>query len=1386
MRVTNPSEVEMTMNSLVRKLVFPLSFFSTTLLGAVNVFAAGFPVGAPAVNQPMLIMRSSGNPCGQGDSITCAGANGLTSNKASIYVVEVPPGTGELRIELLDADAGVGGAVEAADGRDQNASATISYDYRVQNPSGVAQTAASGLRFDRGDSTSALAGVTTGLRSAAVSVVGVSCQSTDATSQSGDNKWCTLFRAANPVAGRWQISMTPSTADAQIQAVGVRAVDAISARDLNIYVPTTIHIGNQTVDARRDYTGVSRFYPYVTSGCSLREGDFDNDSSAASSFNLSYVGPSAALLQTLTEAANTLSINDGWNYELISHAPLSASLPAAVRYGIWQANLNLAGTGANHTSHWFSSELTSTLIPTTSPEPGSFRIYFPDNTGNAPKKPYMLQSVQALVSGPALLTVGSASQLKIALELRNPTMSAITFNASNLVTIAVPSGVAYANPSFTATCGSVVSQPADNASGNITWNPGVMAAGSGCKAEYQVRLTPAVAGSTALTGNGAASGTRYDVLDETNSPFSFGPLCPLSVTTGTNYATVPVTIGEVRGHDDGASLHVQFQSLSETATRGYFVDMIGAGQKTQRLNPTIIAAKAKTTVTPTDYQVDLPSNESHDFYIVEVTFSGKEIRYGPYRTDRDMGKRVEPPVTPWSQIITANSAVHTAVHSRSKSNSIRVSLAILQTDIYRVTHGDLIAAGIDLTGVPASDIAITRQGQAIARVIAGGFVFGPGSWIEFVGEKDSADIYNRATRLLLTIDASKALDMTTTDVASSPGPVIRTGLTTITLDASQSAQPVYNLSSPLSDPWSYAAMSGGTSSSSLDLPFDLPGYQVSNQDEILLSMWGGLDYPGPNPDHQISAKINNGTMSIHRFDGVNPATFVFAAKLRATNNHVQLGMLPLAEFATDRVNLQSLSIQYQRALTADQGRLRWQQSDGVAALDADAVFHDGVDDVSASAGCARQLACNVYEASGFANADIRAYELTDDHQVQQLAGNYRQNDGAGFAVRVVTDQKAANIFMANGDAVRTPVITNLFAQETLLSGAATFFVIADPAFLDAVTPLVTARNAAGIASRLVSTQDIYATYGDGGVSPAAIKRFIRNAHAAEGTQYVLLVGGDSYDYKNYLGLGSRSFVPTYYLPVPPYVRYAPSDLPYADINDDGSPDLAVGRFPSRTPGEVTALVNKTLRSQLLSDAKLLLVADRDNTGYDYAGQSELMHSEANPIGASLTQSIFLQNYPSTQAGVDQARALLATSVNQGVRLLNYFGHSSPLSWAQSGLLTTTQLQTGLLTNDAHPFVLTQWGCYGAYFVSPQYDTLAHQLLNSTYGASAIIGSSSLTETGNDSVLAAYLLPELAKKKARLGDAWRNALVQSRAANLQANDVLTTTILLGDPTATLGD
>jgi hypothetical protein len=265
------------------------------------------------------------------------------------------------------------------------------------------------------------------------------------------------------------------------------------------------------------------------------------------------------------------------------------------------------------------------------------------------------------------------------------------------------------------------------------------------------------------------------------------------------------------------------------------------------------------------------------------------------------------------------------------------------------------------------------------------------------------------------------------------------------------------------------------------------------------------------------------------------------------------------------------------------------------------------------------------------------------------------------------------------------------------------------------------------------------------------------------------VGGDSYDYHDYLGIGSVSFVPTLYVETHPVVRFSPSDPSLGDLNRDGVPDLAIGRFPVRTVEELSRQIEKTLSFDPASRDSIF-AADLADSSASFTNISE----ELVPL---MPRDWRVERAYLDQLPVVEAKNQLLASLNGGVALASFVGHSGPMAWTFQQLFTAAD---AVALSNARPFLSLQWGCWNGYHSLPQYNTLSHELLlRGSQGAVAVFGASTLTETSSDREMALRVIPRLMTPGKTLGEAILEAKIDL-AQNSGFEDVILGMTLLGDP------
>ena len=346
-----------------------------------------------------------------------------------------------------------------------------------------------------------------------------------------------------------------------------------------------------------------------------------------------------------------------------------------------------------------------------------------------------------------------------------------------------------------------------------------------------------------------------------------------------------------------------------------------------------------------------------------------------------------------------------------------------------------------------------------------------------------------------------------------------------------------------------------------------------------------------------------------------------------------------------------------------------------------------------------------------------------------------------------------------------------------MDGAASYLIITHPDFEGApLESFVRARSAEGHTVKVVPTEQIYAGFSGHEVSAEAIRTYIAQAYREMGARAVLLVGGDTYDYKDNLGIGSISFVPTLYAATDSLVRFAPVDPLFADVDGDQVPDLALGRWPVRTGVELETLVAKTLAYGAGSYARTaVFAADR----YDSRQQYSFVDASEEVIPLFPPKWNVSRAYLDGALGLDGAREGLLRALDEGVAIASYFGHSGPREWSFEHLFDT--LDAGTLGNMGRPTVVTQWGCWNTYFVEPREDTLGHRwLLSGDRGAAAVLGATTLTGASSESAVSRLFYPRMLTPGMTLGDAILGAKKELAKTQPDALDVLLGWTLLGDP------
>jgi hypothetical protein len=410
---------------------------------------------------------------------------------------------------------------------------------------------------------------------------------------------------------------------------------------------------------------------------------------------------------------------------------------------------------------------------------------------------------------------------------------------------------------------------------------------------------------------------------------------------------------------------------------------------------------------------------------------------------------------------------------------------------------------------------------------------------------------------------------------------------------------------------------------------------------------------------------------------------------------------------------------------------------------------------------------SVVTLSGFTGSNIRVVDVTDPRSVMELVGKTTQVNGAS-SITVTTPSGGTRTLLAFVDSKQAAkVAANKPSSLRQSSNQADLVIVGAGDFSASLQSLKTLRQGQGIQTMLVDVEDVYDEFSFGQKSPSALKDFLSYARTnwKKSPGYVLLGGMASFDPRNYMALGNTDLVPTKIV-MTEHLETASDDW-FVDFNNDGMPEMALGRLPARNADEAARMVQKILNYDQApaSGAGVLLVADV-NKGFDFEHNNDLL--KAIVPGTTAVQDI-------RRASDPQAKQNLLLALNQGKKLVNYTGHGSVDLW-EASLLTSTDAAG--LANAQKLSLVVAMTCLNGYFFDERFESLAHALINAQNGgAVAVWSSTGLTEPEPQSLADQELFRQLfAGASVRLGDAALKA-----KAVITDSDVRRTWVLIGDPT-----
>jgi hypothetical protein len=453
-----------------------------------------------------------------------------------------------------------------------------------------------------------------------------------------------------------------------------------------------------------------------------------------------------------------------------------------------------------------------------------------------------------------------------------------------------------------------------------------------------------------------------------------------------------------------------------------------------------------------------------------------------------------------------------------------------------------------------------------------------------------------------------------------------------------------------------------------------------------------------------------------------------------------------------------------------------------------------------------------------AGSQVRVWDVTDRFNIRQQEV---LQSGNSQVFRLPADS-IRELLAFNGTAYLEARLAGRVENQNLHAMKPADLIIVSPAiFLQQAERLAEFRRANdGLSVHIVTPQQIYNEFSSGATDVSAIRNFMKMFYDRAKTpddlpRYLLLFGNGTIDNKDLLGFGGN-LIPTYQsqASLSPSTSFMTDDYfgLLADSEGQGAAgllDLGIGRLPVRTPEEAEAVVSKIIRYDKRMDIAefsgnpgisvktpnhadwrnmVVFVADDGdfNTHFNHAERLGNIVEEFHPYYN--LEKIYLDAYQMvTLAGgsrYPQVNQAINDRVNKGALLINYIGHGGVNGLAHQRVVTFEDIETWNNTYNLPVFMTAT--CEFSSFDQPDPKQLSagvRILLKPDGGAAALYTTTRLAWSGtnltlNENFMRNAFRPVAEGNYPRLGDLIRIAKVESDG-NVQPWR-LKNFVLLGDP------
>ena len=689
--------------------------------------------------------------------------------------------------------------------------------------------------------------------------------------------------------------------------------------------------------------------------------------------------------------------------------------------------------------------------------------------------------------------------------------------------------------------------------------------------------------------------------------------------------------------------------------------------------------------------------------------------------------------------------LHTAKTSQ-KSNQI--SLLVSKDGIQKIRVSELINMGFNINGLPINNVVLKHNKHAVAYTLySHAKTFTADDYLLFMGESASS-IYTDSR--IYTLSFGKNMNSITTQSAK-PDKNLKVEDFYLATDTFEKNN-FYEFSTQSQDPWMMQRLIASdknptTKNWTYPLPHLSHSKSAQNQYISVSAFINGVtNFPQEN-DHHIQLKINSKTTS-KRFDGQDQIQLQLNHYYDNSFKHIDLSLIQPADIGLpyDLVNLDKFTLNYPHDFIATNGKIDFE-------------FNQNSFQKFTNKNSKWDPINKRYQVSGFSTTDLVVVSK-NSKATHLLTGISNKGNGV---IEFSSQDVNSHIYISEFSKINSP---ELQAISKPVLHATDLLILTKNYLIPKLSSYVEQKQNSGLKVSVVDVDSIYAHYGMTKNDPMAIKNYISKLNSIQAISYVMLVGSDQYDYKNYLNTEAFSLIPTFYKNTGHGIYHAPTDVPYVDFNNDNIADTSIGRLVVNNESQLKNILDKINNYSISNQVQEIIITDNVEVENFQAIAQTLVNED----------SLIIDSFKS---GVPSANNQFIDTLNNGSNFVTWIGHSSSSRWSRDNVFSLDDIDR--LENN--PAIFFQLGCWNSYFVDPNRQSLTSALLQKQdFGAVATIGSSTYTLSGGEELIAKYFKEYRdMHEKPTIGNAFLYAITKFGQTYPDRKDILLGYQLLGDPT-----